>query len=1225
MGSGIIDAIVRHGGKAGLAIAALTLAAAAQADHTSSPAGVALVGSLQSEISADACGDWQPECPATELINIPGTTLWQASFAVPAGFWEWKVALNDTWDENYGDGGGNFRLDLQAPRDITFIYDHSDHKIEPALVTIAGSLQSELGCPGDWQPPCSATFLTYDAEDTVWQGVFNVPAGDYEYKAPLNGTWDENYGANAERNGPNIPLSLSDATDVKFYFERGTNWITSNQNSVIASIPGNFQSELGCSGDWQPWCLRSWLQDPDGDGLYTFATRDIPAGNYEFKVAHNESWDENYGAGGVRNGANMALTVPNDGDLVVFTYDPSTNIVEIGGELPKGNIDEARAYWLAPDVFAWPIADGSNVTLHYSADANLAVTGDGVEGADGTIALTPAGVVDGAIADKFRHLAGMPVYTLDAAFLADVPSILKGQFALAATDSDGDPVDATGIQHPGVLDALYTYNGQLGVIWNDDGPTLRLWAPTARSVKLHLFDSADNSQPATTVVDMIPHESNGTWSAEGHADWDRYYYLYEIEVFARYSGQIETFMVTDPYSISLSMDSRRSQIVNLDDEDLKPRGWDRLRKPRLHAPEDIAIYELHVRDFSVNDERVPDALKGTFGAFALPWTDGMQHLRGLSRAGLSHVHLLPAFDCATIPEDRSTHADPGDLSVFAPNGTEQQAAIDAIRDQDGFNWCYDPFHYTVPEGSYSTDADGPARILEFREMVAGLNRVGLRTVMDVVYNHTSGSLGGEKSVLDKVVPGYYHRLNDAGYIETSSCCANTATEHNMMEKLMLDSLEVWAAQYKVDGFRFDLMGHHTKANIEKARDMLQSLRKGGDGVDGRSIYLYGEGWNFGEVANDARFVQATQANMGMGTGVGSFNDRMRDAVRGGGPFDSGEDHVRRQGFINGLYTDPNALNSGAPGELDELLRLTDWIRLGLAGTLADYQFMDRNGNLVQGRDIDYFGNPGAGYTSDPQEIINYAAAHDNETLFDISQYKLPIATSTDDRIRVLNLANSIIALSQGVPLFHAGQDIARSKSLDRNSFNSGDWFNFVDWSYNETGWGRGLPPFGDNQGNWDEQSALLGNPALADIDRHDIRSANKHMREMLRIRNSSPLFRLRTGQDVQESVEFHNTGPAQTPGLVVMSLRGERDIEIVVLFNASPDAQSFVLETGEDSDFALHRVQRRSHDAVVRTAAYDDDSKTFYVPARTTAVFVTGDEDDDSSDDSSDDDSSDDH
>ncbi|MEL7025048.1 MAG: pullulanase-type alpha-1,6-glucosidase [Pseudomonadota bacterium] len=1177
---------------------------AAFAQDSDSPSGVALVGSLQSELSGDGCGDWQPECPLTELNNVPGTTLWQATFTVPAGFWEWKVALNDSWDENYGDGDGNFQLDLTESRDITFIYDDSDNSIEPALVTVAGSLQSELGCPGDWQPNCSATFLTYDAEDTVWQGTFNVPAGDWEYKAPLNGSWTENYGVNAERNGGNIALGLDAPTDVKFYFERGTNWITSNQNSVIASLPGSFQSELGCSGDWQPWCLRSWLQDPDGDGLYTFATRDIPAGNYEFKVAHDEDWAENYGAGGVQNGANIPLTVPNDGDLVVFTYDPVTHIVEVGGELPRGNIDEARAHWLAPGVFAWPIADGNTVSLHYSANAELSITSDGLVGADAAIPLTRDGVVDGAIAEKFRHLAGMPVYRLSDAHLADVPGILKTQFALAATDGNGVPVDATGVQHPGVLDALYSYDGELGVSFDEGAPTIRLWAPTARAVTLHLFNSSDNSAPATLIVPMTEDPTTGTYTAAGSASWDRMYYLFEVEVFARFSGEVETFMVTDPYSLSLSMDSRRSQIVNLDDGDLRPSGWKKLRKPALRAPEDIAIYELHVRDFSIHDESVPDTLKGTFGAFAIKRTHGIRHLRRLSRSGLSHVHLLPAFDCATIPEDRSTHADPGDLSVYAPNGEEQQAAVDAIRDQDGFNWCYDPFHYTVPEGSYATDADGPARILEFRKMVAGLNRLGLRTVMDVVYNHTSGSQGGDKSVLDKVVPGYYHRLNDAGYIETSTCCANTATEHYMMEKLMLDSLRVWAEDYKVDGFRFDLMGHHTKANIENARDMLQSLILEDNGVDGEAIYLYGEGWNFGEVANDARFEQATQANMGRQTGVGSFNDRMRDAVRGGGPFDSGEDHVRRQGFINGLYTDPNALNSGSAGERDELLRLTDWIRLGLAGTLADFEFEDRFGNVVQGRDIDYFGSPGAGYTSDPQEIINYAAAHDNETLFDISQYKLPLATSTDDRIRVLNLANSIVALSQGVPLFHAGQDIARSKSLDRNSFNSGDWFNFVDWSYTENGWGRGLPPFGDNQANWEEQSELLGYPALSQLTSREITRASEHMHEMLKIRMSSPLFRLQTGASVMQQLRFHNTGPDQIPGLIVMSLDDSDGTAVVVVFNASTAEHTVPTATSDGRQFRLHPVLKKSRDRVVRSSRFDRDAQTLTVPARTTAVFV---------------------
>ena len=1195
-----------------LAPVVFLIPASVLADHTTTPAGVALVGDLQSELSCS--GDWQPDCPATELTSTDGV-VWSATFFVPAGQYEYKVALNDGWAENYGAGGAaggaNVPLSVATATNITFTYDHRSHVISedlvPASVTVAGSLQSELGCGGDWDPGCSTTFLDLDTSDGIWQRIFPVPAGNWEYKAVINGDWFENYGANAARNGGNIPLGLGAATDVKFFYSDATNWITSNQNAVIASVPGNFQSELGCPGDWQPDCLRSWLQDPDGDGLYTFATRAIPPGDYEAKVAHDESWSENYGAGGVQNGPNIPFSVSVDGEQVVFTYDPVTHLLEITGDGPKGNISEARAFWLGEDVLAWNVPEGSNVALHYSADASLALSVDGVVGGD-SIALTRDGVVDGAIAEKFRHLAGLPAWRIGAGDVSMVPQILKTQFVLAARDGDDRPIDATGIQPPGVLDDLFTYDGDLGATFDGKMPTIRVWAPTARNVRLHLFADANEANPAIDIIQMTEDPATGTWSVAGDASWNRMYYLYEVEVYARFTGQVETFLVTDPYSLNLSQDSRRTQIINLDDRDLKPRNWDKLRKHRrVKAPEDIAIYELHVRDFSMHDETVPELMRGTFKAFALPFTRGMRHLRGLSRAGLSHVHLLPSFDCATISEDRSAHATPGDLSGFAPNGTEQQAAIEPIRDEDGFNWCYDPYHYTAPEGSYATSADGTNRIYEFRQMVAGLNRIGLRVVMDVVYNHTSGSLQGEKSVLDKIVPDYYHRLNDAGYIEMSSCCANTATEHNMMEKLMLDSLRTWATAYKVDGFRFDLMGHHTKTNIEKARDMLQSLSRKRDGVNGKSIYLYGEGWNFGEVANNARFEQATQANMGNDTGVGSFNDRMRDALRGGGPFDSGQDHVRRQGFINGLYVDPNALNSGADWEREELLRLTDWIRLGLAGTLSDFQFQDRNGNLVTGRDIDYFGNPGAGYASDPQEVINYAAAHDNETLFDISQYKLPLGTSTADRVRVVNLANSIIALSQGVPFFHAGQDMLRSKSMDRNSYNSGDWFNVLDFSYETNGWGRGMPPYADNQNSWGEISPLLGNPALGDIDKKDIRRANKHMREMLRIRKSSKLFRLRTAEDVMERLEFHNTGPSQDPGLVVMSLRGKKDIEIVVLFNAAPEAKTFYLDTGEDSEFELHDVQEDSHDPVVRTAGYDEDDRAFYVPARTTAVFVADD------------------
>ena len=205
----------------------------------------------------------------------------------------------------------------------------ASHTPNPTAVTIAGSLQSELGCPADWQPDCATTHLAYDSDDDVWQKAFSLPAGGYEYKAPLNDSWDENYGLHAQSNGPNIPLTQAAAGEVKFYYDHKSHWVTDNKGSVIAVAPGSFQSELGCAGDWDPSCLRSWLQDVDGDGTYTFETSELPQGSYETKVAINEGWDENYGEGGEPGGANIPFTVPFANAKVTFTYDAATHVLTV--------------------------------------------------------------------------------------------------------------------------------------------------------------------------------------------------------------------------------------------------------------------------------------------------------------------------------------------------------------------------------------------------------------------------------------------------------------------------------------------------------------------------------------------------------------------------------------------------------------------------------------------------------------------------------------------------------------------------------------------------------------------------------------------------------------------------------------------------------------------------------------------------------------------------------
>ena len=362
------------------------------------------------------------------------------------------------------------------------------------------------------------------------------------------------------------------------------------------------------------------------------------------------------------------------------------------------------------------------------------------------------------------------------------------------------------------------------------------------------------------------------------------------------------------------------------------------------------------------------------------------------------------------------------------------------------------------------------------------------------------------------------------------------------------------------------------------------------------------------MANNARFVQASQLNMA-GTGIGTFSDRLRDAVRGGGPFD---EDPRIQGFATGLATDPNGAEvNGTPAEqLERLLHAHDLIKVGLAGNLRDYTFVNRDGQTVKGSQVDYNGQP-AGYAADPSETITYVDAHDNETLFDVLQYKLPQDRSMADRVRMNTVALSTTAFAQSPSFWHAGNDLLRSKSLDRNSYNSGDWFNRVDWSYQESTWGSGLPAAEDNQAKWDFMRPLLSDPAL-EPQEADIRAAQARASELLQIRFSSPLFRLGTAQLVQERVTFPTGGPNQTPGVIVMAIddRAGRDLDprsegVVVVFNASDEDTTQTVESLAGGRYALHPVQAAGGDPVVRGSSYEAASGAFTVPARTVAVFVT--------------------
>ena len=865
---------------------------------------------------------------------------------------------------------------------------------------------------------------------------------------------------------------------------------------------------------------------------------------------------------------------------------------------------DARAYWLNRHLIKWPGADASGgaFKLYYASSASLhAAPGARVSGADGSLAL---GRFDGGlpsdVAQRFKFVGNGAVLALATADAARLGGVLTQQVMLVQEADDGTVRDATTLQIAGALDDLYASAANardLGVrVGKQTG--FKLWAPTAQRVALCTY--ASGSGKASAITAMQRDDATGIWSA--HLDGNRsgQYYQYLADVVAPSAGLVRN-LVTDPYSISLTTDSKRSYIAYLNAANLKPTGWDKTPAPKkVAAQSDMTVYELHVRDFSINDSTVSAANRGKYTAFTEAGSNGMKHLAALSKAGMTDIHLLPVYDIGSVPEKGCvTPVIPAGL---APDSEEQQALVAKTQATDCYNWGYDPYHYNAPEGSYATDpTDGAKRIVEFRQMVQALHKTGLRVGMDVVYNHTFIAGQNEKSVLDRVVPGYYHRLNAKGAIERSTCCDNTATENLMMAKLMIDSVEQWAVQYQIDSFRFDLMGHQPRAAMEQ-------LQTRANRATGHHINLIGEGWNFGEVADGARFVQASQLSLN-GSGIGTFSDRARDAVRGGGAGDSGVQMITQQGYINGLVYDANAQAGTRPAS--DLLQASDLVKVGLAGSIRSYLLQTSDGKTQQLQDIVYGGNQPAGYASEPGEVVNYVENHDNQTLYDINAFKLPRATTSAERAQVQMLGAAINAFSQGVAYFHAGFDILRSKSLDRNSFESGDWFNRIDWSYQDNYYGTGVPRAEDNGKDYELIKPLLRDAAIKPSPK-DIAYARDAFRDLLAIRSSSTLFRLRTAADIKQRLRFHNTGSGQVPTVIVAHLdgagyTGANFKSITYLINVDKVAQRVTVDAEKNRRYQLHPVHTNMAAAdkrVALEAKYDATSGTFAIPPRSAVVFV---------------------
>ena len=421
--------------------------------------------------------------------------------------------------------------------------------------------------------------------------------------------------------------------------------------------------------------------------------------------------------------------------------------------------------------------------------------------------------------------------------------IALGCFLIPALAAEAEPkyVSEGAYYSSAEFEAEYTYEGDdLGATWSKDSTFFRLWAPTASDVKINLYKTGHPE--ANDLFEQIPMTSdvNGTWIATAEGDLNGVYYTYEVTV----GGQTRT--ACDPYARTTGVNGQRAMVIDLDSTD--PEGWDTDVDPHYDdSITDAIIYELHVRDLSIHKSS-GITNKGKFlGVVESGTTNGDGQSTGLDyikSLGITHLHLLPSYDYASVDE------------------TDPDAA---------FNWGYDPVNYNVPEGSYSTDPyNGEVRVKEMKQMIKTLHDNGISVVLDVVYNHV---FDAESFCFNRIVPGYFSRISDDGYYSNGSACGNdTASERAMVKKYIVDSVKYWADEYHMDGFRFDLAGLIDAETINACIEEVHKTHP--------NVIFYGEGWNMATQVTKDGYTMTTQANSQAVPEFAFFSDTVRDSIRG---------------------------------------------------------------------------------------------------------------------------------------------------------------------------------------------------------------------------------------------------------------------------------------------------------------------------------------------------------
>ena len=516
----------------------------------------------------------------------------------------------------------------------------------------------------------------------------------------------------------------------------------------------------------------------------------------------------------------------------------------------------------------------------------------------------------------------------------------------------------------------YYEGDDLGVLWSKEKTTFRIWAPTASQVELRIYKHGAGG--SAIRIDQFQRAEKGTWTIFLRGDLNGYYYTIRINDGVGWLNETPGIEAR-----AVGINGHRGLIFN--PEQTNPDNWDKDQRIKCQQATDAIIYELHVRDFSVSPSSGIKN-KGKYIAFTEKGTISPEGLRTgidhLTELGITHVHFLPVYDFSTVDEHDKNLA---------------------------YNWGYDPQNFNAPEGSYSSNPETISRIKELKMLVQSLHNSGIGVIFDVVYNHTYFT---RRSYFNQTVPGYYYRQKSNGSFSNASGCGNEiASERSMVRKYIIDSLEYWATEFHIDGFRFDLMGIYDLETMNQIRAKMDAISP--------EIILYGEGWAADKSPMDENW-RAVKTNVSKLNRIAVFNDDFRDGIKGN------NFHGRSKGFVSGQTIQEEN------------------IKFGITAACFHPQ-------IVYG----YVEHSKSPWAAEPWQCVNYASCHDNYTLYDKLVLSCPEA-SEDEIIRMIMMSGALVLTSQGIPFLHAGSEMARSKKGNHNSYKSSDSINQIDWQRKNT-------------------------------------------------------------------------------------------------------------------------------------------------------------------------------